>query len=134
MRASVVAAIALLAVNLILVVVLVVARWSQACERRHHGELVHRLRRPAVELIDAEEPTTFPSLGRDEKEVFAELLSGYSRGLRGTAKDRIANYFESSGAVKEEVARLGSRRSHRRAAAAFALGDMGSQVAMPDLL
>jgi hypothetical protein len=134
MRASVVVAILLAAVNVVLVLMLLLARWWMARVQRRHDALVQQLRRPAVELVDGDEPVVPPNLGRVEREVFAELLSAYSRGLRGTAKDRIVAYFETSGAVDEQIGRLRGRRSSTRAAAAFALGDMGSARAIPGLL
>src|SRR5262249_34444462 len=75
-----------------------------------------------------------PELRGAEAEVFAELLSGYSRLLRGESRERIAAYFEASGAVSEEIRLLRSRCAWRRAAAAFAPGDMCSPRAAPDLV
>jgi HEAT repeat protein len=54
--------------------------------------------------------------------------------VRGVESDRIAEFFEHHGWVDYELARLNSRRPWRRATAAFALGDMGSSRAIPDLI
>jgi HEAT repeat protein len=93
---------------------------------------VAALRPAAIELIeDAGDP---PPLRGLDAEVFAELLGGYSLVVRGEPRERIAAYFESTGAVDEQLALLGSRRAWRRATAAFTLGDMGSPHAVPALL
>jgi HEAT repeat protein len=92
------------------------------------------LRRPAIELVESEASQPPPSLRRQEKVVFAALLANYARQLRGVSRERIAAYFETSGGVEEQTARLSSTSAWRRAAAAFALGDMGSNRAVPDLL
>ena len=49
-------------------------------------------------------------------------------------RERIAAYFERTGAVDEQLRLLRSRRGWKRATAAFALGDMGSPRAVPALL
>src|SRR5262245_32868699 len=90
---------------------------------RRHDDLVARLRRPAVEMIDDDTPAHAPALTKQEARVFAELLARYGRQFRGTARDRIVAYFEAHGLVDEELRRLESRQGWRRAGAAFTLGD-----------
>jgi HEAT repeat protein len=103
-----------------------------AYEAKRRDTAVAALRPAAIELIEnVAEP---PSLRGRDAEVFAELLGGYSLVVRGAPRERIAAYFESTGAVEEQLALLGSRRAWRRATAAFTLGDMGSARAVPPLL
>ncbi len=102
--------------------------------QRRHDRLVKELRRPAILLLESDEREPPPSLAGADKAVFAELLGGYSRQLSGPSKDRIVAYFEATGAVDEEVSALRSRRSWRRAAAAFTLGDIGSKRAVGSLI
>jgi HEAT repeats len=120
--------------NIVLIVVLVVRRWLVVARQRRHDTLVAELRRPAIELIESDSSGGPPRVGHDERIVFAGLLANYARQLRGVSRERIVAYFETSGAVADERARLSSGRAWRRAAAAFALGDMGSIHAVPDLL
>jgi HEAT repeat protein len=120
--------------NLVLIAVLVVRRWSVVARKRRHDALVTKLRRPAIELIESESTVPPVALSRDERAVFAQLLAHYSRQLRGSPRVRIAAYFEASGDIAEQTGRLSSGRVWRRATAAFALGDMGSARAVPDLL
>jgi hypothetical protein len=130
----VIAAAVLVIANLVMVAVIVVRRWWEARRGRRHDELKARLRRPAVELLDADPPPSPPSLDGAEAEVFAELLAEYSQRLRGAPRERIVTYFETSGMFDEQVRRLSSRWSSRRAAAAFLLGDIGSPPAVPHLV
>ncbi|MDM7830599.1 HEAT repeat domain-containing protein [Cellulomonas edaphi] len=96
-------------------------------------EIATRLRAVAIDLVDGE-VTPVPRLSAPEALVFADLLVRYARGLRGQAHERIAAYFEDTGAVDREVRHLGSRRERVRVEAAFGLGDMGSARAVPALL
>jgi hypothetical protein len=120
--------------NVVLIVALVVRRWWVAANQRRHDRLVKELRRPAIELVESDSPGPPPDLPQRHKVVLAGLLSSYARQLRGVSRERIVAYFEASGSVAEQTARLSSGRVWRRAAAAFALGDMGSTRAVPDLL
>jgi HEAT repeat protein len=124
---------ALAAASTLFVLVLIGRRvWLSAVEGRQRA-LRERLRPVAIALVEADgfEP---PALRPAEAEVFAELLARYFRSLRGPARQRITAYFEDNGAVDVELRRLGGRRRWRRATAAFALGDMGSQRAVSALL
>jgi HEAT repeats len=134
MDLAVISAAVLVVGNLVLIAVLVVRRWSVVRRQRRHEALVAKLRRPAIELIESESSVPLIPLSRNERAVFATLLAHYSRQLRGASRERIAAYFEASGDVGEQTARLSSGRKWRRATAAFALGDMGSSRAVPDLL
>jgi HEAT repeat protein len=105
---------------------------NRAMHRR--SELTARLRPPAIAFVSSAADTDTPVYRGREAAVFAELLAVYARALRGRARERIAVYFEASGGVDHELAALASRRAWRRAAAAFTLGDMCSQRAVPALL
>src|SRR5688572_25929631 len=101
--------------------------------QRRRLEISRRLRSSAMALVDTDDAEP-PILTGVDAVVFAELLARYSRGLRGEADARIAAYFEGTGAVDEFRHQLTRRRERHRVRAAFALGDMGSPRAVPDLL
>ena len=134
MHPALASATVLLVASLLLILVLVVRRWRVTSAHRRDERLTRELRPAAIELIESDGADPPAGLGHDEKAVFAGLLAGYGRQLRGLSRERIVAYFESSGAVTEQMARLERGRSWRRAAAAFALGDMGSTQAAPNLL
>ena len=54
--------------------------------------------------------------------------------LKGSARENIGAYFRGSAALRYELAALDSRRHWRRATAAYVLGDMASDSAVPALL
>ena len=134
MHPALASATVLVVANLVLVLVLIIRRWRVTAEQRRDERLTKELRPSAIELIESDGSEPPPGLGRDEKRVFARLLASYGRQLRGVSRQRIAAYFETSGAVTEQVARLERGRAWRRATAAFSLGDMGSTQAVPNLL
>jgi HEAT repeat protein len=122
----------LLAGAMLFLLVLVGRRSWLARRERRRDTVVQALRPAAIELVeDVADP---PALRGFDAEVFAELLGGYAIVVKGAPRGRIAAYFESTGAVDEQLRLLESRRSWRRATAAFALGDMGSERAVPALL
>lgn len=122
----------LVAGSMLFLLLLVGRRSWIAYEAKRRDAAVAALRPAAIELI--EEVGDPPPLRGVDAEVFAELLGGYSLVVRGAPRQRIAAYFESTGAVEEQLALLRSRRAWRRATAAFTLGDMGSARAVPALL
>ena len=122
----------LVAASLVFLLLLVVRRTWLTSQARRREAAVKALRPAAIELVeDVGDP---PILRGFEAEVFAELLSGYSIAVRGSPRERIAAYFERTGAVDEQLGLLRSARNWKRATAAFALGDMGSPRAVPALL
>lgn len=125
---------ALVVANTALVAVIAVQSWYGVRRRRRHDELVARLRRPAVEMVDGDPPGEPPPLARNEARVFAELLARYSRRVRGSPQERIVAYCEAHGLVDEELRRLESRRAWCRARAAFILGNFGARRAVPALV
>jgi HEAT repeat protein len=122
----------LLAGSLGFLLVLVGRRSWLATRARRRNAAIQALRPAAIELVeDVGDP---PPLRGFKAAVFAELLSGYALAVRGAPRERIAAYFERTGAVDEQLRLLRSRRGWKRASAAFALGDMGSRLAVPALL
>jgi hypothetical protein len=124
---------ALVAGSAAFVLALILRRVRLARLERRRLLLLAQLRPAAIALLEGE-PAQPPELSASEADVFAELLSRYARSLRGPEHGRIAAYFESIGAVDAELRRLRSPLSWRRGAAAFALGDMGAERAVPELL
>jgi HEAT repeat protein len=127
---GIVAVLVFAAVQVLILIVLLVRRsWLRRRQRRHASQ-VTRLRPAAIALVEGE---PVAALGRRDEEVFAELLSGYARALRGESLTRIATYFESSGGVDAQMHLLRRHVAWRRATAAFRLGDMRSSRAIPAL-
>jgi hypothetical protein len=127
--------VSLFAVSAMLLVLIVVRRVAFARQERVRLDAEERLRPFALALVagdgDGEEP---PPLGTRDAVLFAGLLARYARRLHGGSAARIADYFERNGVVAREIAALGDRRTWRRATAAYALGDMFSETAVPVLL
>lgn len=123
----------LFAGNLLFILVLVVRRSYLGREERRRERLPTQLRPAALAFVEGDDASV-PEYHGVEAEVFAEILGGYARLLRGEPRERIAAYFEATGGVDEQLRRLRSRRAWRRATAAFTLGDMSSPRAVPELL
>jgi hypothetical protein len=111
-------------------VTLVARRVLLERHERLRAERVLSLRPVALALL-AGDQAEVPALPGGDERVFAALLGRYGRAVRGAPRERIAAYFESTGAVDRELGRLESTRDWRRASAAFTLGDMGSSRAVP---
>jgi HEAT repeat protein len=128
------AAFALSGCSILMLAVLVTRRWELARRERHRHEVEDRLKLLALELLDA--GTAPPAeLSADEKEALADLLGRYARRVRGASHERIVEYFGGEGIVDRELAVLtDARPAWRRATAAFRLGDIGTQAAIPALL
>lgn len=86
----------------------------------------------ALELLSGEVEN--PGLSAAETDALGRVLARYSRELAGEGSRAIATFFEASGGVDRELAGLTHRRAWRRATAAFTLGDMASDRAVPALL
>jgi HEAT repeat protein len=131
-QALVVVALVELALAVVLLVTLAARRIVLTRRDRRHADAERRVRPLAVALVegDSSEP---PELAASDQAVLAEVLGRYSRKLRGDADARIAAYFRSDG-LSTTSAGLGSRRAWRRAAAAYALGDMACDEVVPQLL
>ncbi|MFL5929085.1 MAG: HEAT repeat domain-containing protein [Gaiellaceae bacterium] len=129
-----VAAALLLIASTVFLLVLVLRRLGLAREARNRLTLEERLRPLALELLDEDAELAPRELAADEAEVFAELLGRYGRNVRGSVAARLEAWFSSSGAFDVTIERLRSPKDWQRAAAAYALGDMASARAAPDLL
>jgi len=134
MPAVALAVLVIAALNLALAGLIAGHRWRARRRARRHDRLVGRLRRPALEFLADDETTDPPQLDRQELKVFAELLAGYGRVLRGPDRARIVAFAEAEGIVDEQLRRLRSLRAWRRATAAFALGDVGAPGTAPALV
>lgn len=125
-----------LALASIAFLVLVIGRRLVLASRARRREIQEQRLRPAAVAIAHGEPVPLAEIVQTESdaEVLAELLSRLGRQLRGSARGRIAAFFERRGDVDRTRSKLVARRALKRAVAARALGDMGSVSAMPPLL
>jgi HEAT repeats len=131
-RALEVASLAL-ALGAVLTLAVLIARRSflaRADQRRREAE--KRLRPLAIAIVEGESVEL--TVEDAEAPILAEIMARYSRALQGDSRARIATFFEGQGQVGRELDRLSNRRAWKRAAAAFALGDMGSPRAVPPLI
>jgi HEAT repeat protein len=127
------ASIGLAAAGVASMLVLIGRRTWIALDERRRRRAAARLRPLALDLVLlGEEPPR--ALDRRDGRLLAELVAGYSRRLTGASLEGVAAFFETRGRVDEELRGLHARRTWRRAAAAFALGDMASARAVPALL
>jgi HEAT repeat protein len=123
----------LLAAVLVLLLLLVLRRVQLARRERRRQGTERRVRPLAIALVEGEDIES-STVAPGEQAVLAEVLGRYSRKLRGEAKGRIAAYFRDSAALAAARRDLRARRTWRRAAAAYRLGDMGCEEAAPELL
>ena len=120
--------------NSILLLVLVGRRLTLR-RTEHRVQRVEEQLRPLVLEFVHQGGDLPKNLTPHEQGVLADLLIGYARVLRGSARDRIAEYFLEQGAIDREVDTLrGAPRAWRRAGAAYRLGDMGSASAEDALI
>ena len=129
-----IAALALSACSIVMLSVLVTRRWELARRARHRREVEDRLKPVALELLSTGgEPPA--GLSGEEKEILADLLGRYAQSVRGPTHDNIVDYFARQGTIDRELAVLaGARAAWRRGTAAFRLGDIGSDEAVPALI
>jgi len=116
----------------VFVCVLIARRLVLDRERCRRREAEERLRPLALALLETGLGPTLDS-SRD-LEILASILARYARHVRGDAREVVVRFFEQDGGAERELAALGDRRRWRRAAAAYALGDMGSKDAVLPLL
>jgi hypothetical protein len=112
--------------------VLIARRTVLARRERRLREVEQQLRPLAIAIVEGE-PAEL-EIGDAEAPIMAAIMARYSRALQGDSRARIATFFEQQGQVGRELDRLSSRRAWKRAAAAFALGDMGSARAVSPLI
>lgn len=124
-RGLIIIALVFVAAALVLLVLLVVRRSVLARRDRRYAEAERRVRPLAIALIEGEQEE-LPPLSPTDQAVLADVLGRYSRKLTGEAEVRIAAYFSGKAAVDSAVRDLRARRTWRRAAAAYRLGDMAN--------
>jgi HEAT repeat protein len=129
-----IAALALSACSIVMLSVLVTRRWELDRRARRRREVEDRLKPVALDLLHAgTEPPA--ALSEGEKDALADLLGRYARSLRGPTHDRIVDYFTRAGTIDRELAVIAdARAAWRRGTAAFRLGDIGSEAAVPALI
>ncbi len=122
----------LLAIAVVLLATLAVRRLVLARKERRSAAAERRVRPIAIELMEgvAEPPALRPA----DQAALARVIGRYSRKVSGVASERIAGYFRDGGGLEAALAALHSRHEWRRAAAAYALGDMACDEAVPALL
>jgi HEAT repeat protein len=111
---------------------LAVRRLLLARADRRRLELESRLRPVALALLEGD-TVDLNALENDEVDVLVALVGRFGRMLQGSSKARLATFFERQGEVHRQLSILESSRQWRRAAAAFALGDMASPRSIPAL-
>lgn len=121
---------ALSALALVTMLVLVMRRLALTRTERRREAQERALRPLALALVDGEAA----EVDAEQERALASILARYARKLRGEGRAEITRFFEERGGVDRELRRLRSRRSAHRAAAAFALGDMGSPRAVGPLI
>lgn len=128
-------ALAFVAASTVTLAVLTIRRLLLLREQRKVTEREEAIRPLALSLIAGEDRggealALDPSHGR----ALAAVMTRYSRLLVGQDRERITSLFERRGDVDAAIAGLAARRTWRRAAAAFLLGDMGSKQAVQALI
>lgn len=127
------ATVVLAVLGIFMVTVLVIRRLILAYGERRRSRLEESLRGVALDIIDGEvDPQA--RFSRRESASLAFIVARYSRRLTGDARANVAEFFEAQGGIDREIHNLTAYRTWRRAAAAFALGDMGSPRAIPALI
>ncbi len=124
-------ALGIAAASALFLAILVGRRVLLAGRAARRAEAHERLLPLALALADGEAPNV--ELGRRDQELLADTLGALARRVRGDSRERIAEYFRGSPALRHELAALSARSAWRRAEAAARLGDMGSATAAPAL-
>jgi len=132
LEALAVATVALAAANVLFVAVLIARRVYLARRLRSALELEQQVMPLVHELVDT--GSLGRELQREEQVALARALARMSRLVKGDARAHIGAYFSGGDAYASQVASLRARAVWRRAAAAFALGDMAVEEAIPPLL
>jgi HEAT repeat protein len=120
----------LMAVALTLLATLAVRHVVLARRERWEDDAEQRMRPLAILLIE-DEP--IPEVTPEDQRVLAKVVGRYSRKVGGETTELIGAYFRDGGGLAAELEALKSRRAWRRAAAAYALGDMACPEAVPVL-
>ncbi len=122
----------LLVIAVVMLALLALRRLVLARTERRSAAAERRVRPIAIELIEGvAEP---PALEPGDQAALSRMIGRYSRKVGGETSERIAAYFRDGGGLDAALEALHSRREWRRAAAAYALGDMACPEAVPALL
>lgn len=132
LEALAIAALAITAANVVFIGVLVFRRVTAARRLRDAAARERRIAPLVHQLIDS--GTLGEQLDGRDQVALARVLSRMSRLVKGDARAHIGRYFVGSAAYAQQMDALHSRRPWRRAAAAFALGDMAADAAEPALI
>jgi HEAT repeat protein len=124
-------ALVLAAMSALFVALLCERRMRLGRAERKASALDARLAPQALALLEGD---TVPAVAPEDGLALASIVGRFASRLTGSPIEYAAAFFESEGHVARAAAQLGDRRSWSRASAAFALGDMGSQDALPPLL
>jgi HEAT repeat protein len=124
------ATVCLAAVAVTLLTTLAFRHFILAHREQREAEAEKRLRPLAILLIE-DEP--LPEVTPEDQRVLATVVGRYSRKVGGETTELIGAYFRDGGGLAAELEGLSSRRAWRRAAAAYALGDMACPEAVPAL-
>ena len=118
----------------VLILILLIARRALLGRReRRTLEAEGRLRPIAISLVEGE-PVDLSEVSRRDEPILAALLARYSGVVSGGARGHISSFFESRGLEKVHLTDLRRRRAWRRAAAAYILGEGGSERAVEGLM
>jgi HEAT repeats len=98
---------------------------------RQRADAERRMRPLAIGLIEDGDP--IPEVPLADQRALATVMGRYSRKVSGVTSERIGAYFREGGGLAAEVEGMRSRRAWRRAAAAYALGDMACPEVVPVL-
>ena len=118
-------AVGLFALGVVSVCVLAARRLQLARSDRRRRIAEERLRPFALALVEGT-AAGLPEPGGPDAPVLAGLLERYALQVRGSSRERIAEFFERRGDVEREIRALSGVRAWRRATAAHLLGTMGS--------
>lgn len=123
-------AIALAVANVLGVATLIYQRVRIRRRDTRRDELEAHVTPLALALLDGKEPG---ELDAGAQLALVDVLSRYSRLVRGAPREHIAAYFAGSAAYQRALHDLSARKRWRRTAAAFTLGDMAVPAATPEL-
>jgi len=98
---------------------------------QHTADAERRMRPLAIGLMEDGDPV--PDLSQADQRALATVMGRYSRKVSGGTSERIGGYFREGGGLAAELEGMRSRRAWRRAAAAYALGDMACPEVVPML-
>lgn len=102
--------------------------------RKRRAEALDRMRPVAIATVFEDEPPDIANPSRREAVALSFLVSRLSRQVRGGAREHLAQYLGDSGFVDDQLRELHRRSPSHRGSAAFTLGDVGNERAVPALV